>query len=321
MGNTNSSITFKDLKAVDYTFDNVDDDGLINLQTFKRHRCLREVGLPYRKANSRRVVERSKRRESRPYLSLSGGKLAEAKTAFNVNELDSEFLTRAEDNPSLNLTGSDFTSLRFKKEIQYLIKKHFFPEFDLSNTLESSTISKEDINTLVKILKSQSAQNFERLFNFRPQGIGPGEALLYFIYDKVILGGGSKAGDVTIGKKEYEVKSVLQRQSGELYDFRLGSTVPLVDVIEKLLSMSNSDKDVNSSQIAELKKSMPKEMKKIEDQFAKLAYDFYFSKHDIIFFNNAGKNQGDVIAVKSVKAADIRIDRVTAGTIKPIIKI
>ena len=66
---------------------------------------------------------------------------------------------------------------------------------------------------------------------------------------------------------------------------------------------------------------MPKEMKKIEDQFAKLAYDFYFSKHDIIFFNNAGKNQGDIIAVKSVKVADIRIDRVTAGTIKPIIKI
>lgn len=27
MGNTNSSIAFKDLKAVDYTFDNVDDDG------------------------------------------------------------------------------------------------------------------------------------------------------------------------------------------------------------------------------------------------------------------------------------------------------
>ena len=321
MGNTNSSIAFKDLKAVDYTFDNVDDDGLINLQTFKRHRCLREVGLPYRKANSRRVVERSKRRESRPYLNLTGGKITEGSAAFNVDELDSEFITRAENNPGLNLTGSDFTSLRFKKEIQYLIKKHFFPGFDLSNTLESSTISKGDINTLVKILKSQSAQNFKRFFNFRPQGIGPGEALLYFIYDEVVLGGGSKSGDVTIDKKEYEVKSVLQRQSGELYDFRLGSTVPLADVIEKLHSISKSDKDVNASQIAELKKSMPKEMKKIEDQFAKLAYDFYFSKHDIIFFNNAGKNQGDVIAVKSVKAADIRINRVTAGTIKPIIKI
>jgi hypothetical protein len=70
MGNTNTSITFNDRLPVDYTFDNVDDDGLINLQTYKRHRCLREVGLPYRKANSRRVIERAKRRAKRQYLNL-----------------------------------------------------------------------------------------------------------------------------------------------------------------------------------------------------------------------------------------------------------
>lgn len=318
MGNP-SDITFNDRKPVDYTFDNVDDDGLINLQTFKRHRCLREVGLPYRKVNSRRVVERSKRRESRPYLNLSS-KMNEAKAAFNVDELDSEFMTRAENNPSLNLTGSDFLP-KYKKEIQYLIKKHFFSEFDLSNTVDATTINKEDVNRLVKLLKAQNSVNFERLFNFRPQGIGPGEALLYFLYDHVSLGGGSKAGDIMIGKKEYEVKSVLQKQNGEVYDFRLGSTVPLAELIDKLLEMSGNAKDVSTSQITALKAKFPKEMKKIEDQFAKLAYDVYFSKHDIIFFNNAGKNQGDVIAVTAVKAADIRIDRVTAGTIKPIIKI
>lgn len=319
MGNP-SDIAFNDSLPVDYTSNNVDDDGLINLQTYKRHRPLREVGLPYRKANSRRVVERSKRRESsRSYLSLSS-KLDEAKVAFSVDDLDSEFMTRAENNPSLNLTGSDFVP-KFKREIQYLIKKHFFPEFDLSNTLTTTAINKEDVNRLVKLLKTMNSVNFERLFNFRPQGIGPGEALLYFLYDAVTLGGGSKAGDIMIGKKEYEVKSVLQKQNGEVYDFRLGSTVPLSEIIEQLLVMSGSKKDVNSSQIATLKAKMPKVMKKIEDQFAKLAYDVYFSKHDIIFFNNAGKNQGDVIAVKSVTAADIRINRVTAGTIKPIIKI
>lgn len=320
MGNP-SDITFNDRKPVDYTFDNVDDDGLINLQTFKRHRCLREVGLPHRKANSRRVVERSKRRESsRSYLSLSSNKLDEAKATFNVDELDSEFMTRAENNPSLNLTGSDFLP-KYKKEIQYLIKKHFFSEFDLSNTVNTTTINKEHVNRLVKLLKAQNSVNFERLFNFRPQGIGPGEALLYFLYDGVTLGGGSKAGDILIGTKEYEVKSVLQKQNGEVYDFRLGSTVPLAELIEKLLVLSGNAKDVSTSQITALKAKFPEQMKKIEDQFAKLAYDVYFSKHDIIFFNNAGKNQGDVIAVTAVKAADIRIDRVTAGTIKPIIKI
>ena len=64
------SVDFNDALPVDYTADDVDDGGLINRQTYKRHRPLREAGLPYRKANSHRTVERALRRESRPYLNL-----------------------------------------------------------------------------------------------------------------------------------------------------------------------------------------------------------------------------------------------------------
>lgn len=71
---TNESISFKDITPVDYTDNWIeDDDGLINYQIPKRHRPLREVGLPHRKANSRRILERAKRRQSRPYLNLNHG--------------------------------------------------------------------------------------------------------------------------------------------------------------------------------------------------------------------------------------------------------
>lgn len=69
MGNTNN-ITFTDRLPVDYTEDDLEDDGLTNLQTFKRHRPLREGGLPYRKANSRRTVDRAHRRIQKSHLNL-----------------------------------------------------------------------------------------------------------------------------------------------------------------------------------------------------------------------------------------------------------
>jgi hypothetical protein len=325
MGNQ-SDITFNDRLPVDYTADNVDDGGLINLQTYKRHRCLREAGLPYRKSNSRRVLERVSRRAKRPYFNLQGkleDKLMEAKGHINVDELDSEFLSRAENNPSLNLVGSDFNTIKGRKyEIQYLIKKHFFPKFDLSNTLEDTVIKKEKINHIIDLLKSENADKFEVLFNFRPIGVGPGEALLYFIYDKAVLGGGSKSGDIFIGGNEYEVKSVKMKGENEVYDFRLGGTVPISNIMKKLTDLSGKEKEISGSDIAAIKAKQPKEFKKIEDEFCKIAYDHYFSKHDVIFFNNGtGEERGNVITVKKVRQSDIRIERVTSGVIKPIIKI
>jgi len=320
MGNQ-SDITFNDRKPVDYTFDNVDDDGLINLQTYKRHNsCLREEDLPYRKANSRRVIERASRRAKRPYFNLQG-KLTESH--ISIDDLDAKFLSRAENNPSLNLIGQDFNTIKGRKhEIQYLIKKHFFPKFDLSNTLDDTVIKKEKVNHIIDLLKSENADKFEVLFNFRPIGVGPGEALLYFIYDKAVLGGGSKSGDIFIGGNEYEVKGVKMKGEKEVYDFRLGGTVPIADIMKQLINLSGKEKEISGSDIAAIKANKPEEFKKIEHEFAKIAYDHYFSKHDVIFFNNGtGEERGSVISVKKVHESDIRIERVTSGVIKPIVKI
>jgi hypothetical protein len=326
MGNT-KSISFKDLAPIDYTGDYLDDDGFLNYQIIKRKRnsSICERTFPYRRMNPRRLIERAERRSKRPYLNLIGGnnKITEAKKSFDINNLDSEFITRAENNPSLNLVIADFQTIKGRKmEIQYLIKKHFFPDFDLSNTIDDSVIKKESINRVINTLKKYSPEKFELLFTFRPQNIGPGEALIYFIYNKAILGGGSKSGDIFIGDKEYEVKAVKMKGESEVYDFRLGGTIPIAEVMKKLVALSGKDKEISGSDIANIKMEMPKQFNEIENKFAKLAYDHYFSKHDIIFFNNGtSDDRGSVIAVKQVQVSDIRIERVTSGIIKPIVKI
>jgi len=71
MAQDSSKVNFKDLTSVDYTGEYLNDDGLLNYQYVKRRRGLREQGLPYRRANPRRLVERAERRARRPYLKLS----------------------------------------------------------------------------------------------------------------------------------------------------------------------------------------------------------------------------------------------------------
>ena len=56
--------------------------------------------------------------------------------AVNVADLDTEFLKRAQKVTSFNLQTKDFESLKYKSEIQHLFHMHFFPKFDLDNTLK-----------------------------------------------------------------------------------------------------------------------------------------------------------------------------------------
>ena len=50
---------------------------------------------------------------------------------MDVSKLNMEFLNKAEKITQFNIPASDFTNLTYKKEIQYLFKKHFFPSFNL----------------------------------------------------------------------------------------------------------------------------------------------------------------------------------------------
>ena len=61
--------------------------------------------------------------------------------------MDLDFIKRAEKVTSFNLTTKDFQSLSYKKEIQHLFNKHFFPEFDLNKTVDKINMS--SINSLI----------------------------------------------------------------------------------------------------------------------------------------------------------------------------
>ena len=56
--------------------------------------------------------------------------------AIDASDLDSKFLQRAQKVTSFNLSPNDFTSLKYKGEIQFLFKTHFFPKFNLDKTIK-----------------------------------------------------------------------------------------------------------------------------------------------------------------------------------------
>ena len=71
--------------------------------------------------------------------------------AVEISDLDSEFLKKAMKLTNFNLSPTDFQSLKYKKEIQFLFRTHFFPDFDLDDCLDQVDINK--LNNIVAKLK------------------------------------------------------------------------------------------------------------------------------------------------------------------------
>jgi len=254
----------------------------------------------------------------------------------NVDDLDTEFMKRAQKVTSFNLSTSDFETKKYKSEIQILFKTHFFPKFDLSKTI-SGDINMATANNLIKKLKAEDKNAFNKLHFYNLKGVGPGEATLFFLCDDANLGGGGSAGvDIIISGKKYEVKAAqYSKKSGTVYGFKLGGTVPLGDMVTNAVKLKNSlglttsgkgQNEVNKSQIEAIRKRFPREWKQIEDQYANVAFK-YFGNTPVIFINNNGTSAkltadgGEIIAIKQVKKADIMIDTITQGTIKPTVRI
>jgi hypothetical protein len=244
------------------------------------------------------------------------------------DDLDLEFLRRAERVTSFNISTKDFETLSYKKEIQHLINKHFFPKFDLSKTF--SNVDKNRLNKIISELKAEDFRMFSRLHNYNLKGVGPGEATLFFLIDNAHLGGGSSAGvDLVVGSKKYEVKAVQVNRQNVASDFKLGGTVNLSDIMQDMIKLS-SESGVSSSR-TEIKKTSieklrndPKYRKKFEEierKYQERAYQ-YFKDHEVIFINNSKtKKMGDIESIKKVKREDIMIERLTSGTIKPMVQL
>ena len=251
-----------------------------------------------------------------------------AEMTKDMDQLDLEFIKKAEVVTSFNITAKDYESTKNKAEIQYLFKKHFFPKFDLSSTMRS--FNEGEFNRLVDQLKAMDKKKFQALLKYQPKGVGPGEVLMYFLVDDLYLGGGGSAGlDVTSGGAGYEVKAANLNKMGYFTGFKIGGTTNISNEIAAAsriknelateLKLKGRETEINKTQIAAIKKSrLANEwINEVEVPYQKKAYQ-YFKGHDTIFLINENPKaiQGRAF-VKKIAPADIELEVVTGGTIKP----
>lgn len=245
---------------------------------------------------------------------------------MNYTDLNVDFLKTTQKITSFNIKASYFHSLKYKKELQYLFWFHFFPNFDMSKTI--NRVDKNELNKLVGELKMCNNVMFPKLHAYNLKGIGPGETTLFFLLDNAHLGGGSSASaDLIVDNTKYEVKSVTVSRDRVASNFKLGGTVPLADILLDLnnlrttLKLGGTRTEISGSIIKEMKEKRPEEYKAIDMKYAKISYDEYFKSHKVIFINNLGNKMGIIEEIKNVKLDDISIERVTNGTIKPKVQL
>lgn len=242
-------------------------------------------------------------------------------------DLNFEFIRKAEKVVSFNLVERDFMSTKYKKEIRYLYIKNFFPNFD--TTLFTKQVNIDKLNKAIDALKREDLNKFRDLVGFTPRGIGPGEVMLYLLIDDAYLGGSSSAGvDIMVGTQKFEVKAAEISKNKTAYNFKLGGTVPLADIIVKLNDLGDkfnfdvSRTTITGTTLDRMRAQIGAEYDKIENLYKEVAYNNYFKDHEVIFINNNNSSQfGRVEAIKQVQKADITIERVTSGTIKPRVKL
>jgi hypothetical protein len=254
----------------------------------------------------------------------------------NVADLDPAFLKRAQRITSFNLKGDDFTSLKYKAEIQHLFHVHFFEGFDLDSTIKGQPTTRK-INALVKELKQINRTNFNALHSYNLKGVGPAEATLFFLLDDGHLGGGSSAGlDLVVGTKGYEVKAgdysaPRGEQKKYFKNFKLGGTVPLDKIVSKAFRLRDADSRIkslatekNGVSSAQIKAIMQNDAlasqwkKDVETPYIKLAHS-YLTKNDLICMINTtpAAQKGECLYIGKPRLNQVHLDVITQGTIKP----
>lgn len=254
--------------------------------------------------------------------------------ATTISDLDAEFLQRATRVTSFNLTPKDFTTLKYKSEIQHLFRTHFFPDFDLDKTIKGNP-SQDKLNSLILSLKKENLAKFKNLHTYNLKGVGPGEATLFFLLDDASLGGGAAAGaDINISGKAYEVKSG-DISKGLFKNFKIGGTVPLDRIVSAGLKIRDMNPDIKSlateragvsgSQIKAIlsdRKLAPLWKRQVEQPYIKAAHA-YLSKNPLICMINKtpAARIGEVVFIGKPSLNQVGLDVITQGTIKPTIKI
>lgn len=249
-----------------------------------------------------------------------------------MSKLNQDFIKRATRVTSFNLVSNDFTSTTFKTEIQTLYAQHMFPSFDPSKALTNLTV--DGYNKLVRQLKQDNKDQYEKLHNLALKGVGPGEAVLYLLTKTGHLGGGSSAGvDLVVGSNKYEVKAAKWKSKttkDSVADFKLGGGLigmtqiesDIQDLAYKMGFKPKGAAEIAGSIFEQMKQKAPKEYNEIEKRYQQLAGK-YFGSHETIFIQTESNQAdfGEILAIKRVEPKDIFMERFTSKSIKPIIKI
>lgn len=236
-----------------------------------------------------------------------------------------QYIRNIEGIKTLQIPGKDFIGsegMKNKQAIQYLYIVHYFPEVrptDLLNRVEMG-----QLNTAISKLKR--SRNFNLLFNYKPNGIGPGEVMMYFLLNDGVLGGVRQRGDLQVGSSLYEVKvpDILANKSAA-YDVRLAGssgTQGMQEVLQELLTLRKSLNLINleSKQINIMRTQSKDKFDLIENKFG-VEVENYFKNKKVIILNGSASNRGVVEAVKEVKAADVQLYRFTGNEFKATIKL
>ena len=149
---------------------------------------------------------------------------------------------------------------------------------------------------------------------------------MYYLLDNCSLYPSNECGrDVQIDNTDYEIKAVKLKKHKLLdgtfvHDFKLGTSLDLIDIIYDLKSLNrNSGSSIPGSEINRLRGYSS--FDKIEDRYRSEAIK-YFDNHNVIFFDISNSdNKGNILLIDNIKKENIYIDRVTQGTIKPLIRI
>lgn len=261
-----------------------------------------------------------------------------------VDGLDLDYINKCSVSNAFKIDTKDLQSLTFKSEIRFLITRKYFPELQTSDIFLPKITTAKELNKSLSTIASLNPGAILDLLQLNAgSGLGPGEALLYFLLDGVTIGGGSSAGvDVIDGGTKYELKAVkLRKNDMMLTDFKLGGTVDISGIqkglmdlkkamLETLPNVKEGEKTgINNDHIEAFQNSKVKKVIKergltnyedLEKEFQELAYNEYFKAHPIIFMGSKAANKsefGRIFAIMDVQKKDIRIHQVTSSTIKP----
>lgn len=251
-----------------------------------------------------------------------------------MKPLDAKFLSRATSLTAFNLTAADFVKNDYKREIQTLYQLHMFFSFNPSKALRPGQLTKTSYNKLVKELKVDNKDQYDKLHNLSLKGIGPAEAVLFLLTrDGHLLGGRSAGADFADGAVKYEVKAVEWKSKTAkdyMSNFRLGGNINGMAQLEADVQKAMFSRGyVNNPSAAEIKGSLFQQFEKddpvaynaLEERYQKLATG-YFSGHQTIFIQNDSSQPdfGEIIVIKNIKEKDIKMERYTSRSIKPLVK-